>query len=126
VPVFSVEELHVYQKAIVAAHAISAITGRACFLEDRRLREQLRAASGGIPANIAEGHAQKTDKHFARYLYIARGSAREVRAHLAVANGRALITTEERTESENRYDEIAKMLTGLIRHLEKENRPDRG
>jgi four helix bundle protein len=124
--VFSVENLQVFQKALAAAAAISAITRRPTFLGDQRLREQLRSASGGIPANIAEGHGQKTDKHFARYLYIARGSAREVVAHLAVAASRGLVTDPERVENEKRYDEIARMLSGLIRHLETENRTRRG
>jgi four helix bundle protein len=125
-PLFSVEELQVYQKALAAAGAISALTARRCFLDDRRLRDQLRSASGSVPAHIAEGHSQKTDKHFAHYLYIARGSTQEVRAHLLVAAGRGLVATKEGAEHERRYDEIARMLTGLIRHLEREDRVHRG
>jgi hypothetical protein len=46
--------------------------------------------------------------------------------HLRVAKGRDYITEEELTQFWGRYNEIEKMLTGLIRHLEKENRRHRG
>jgi four helix bundle protein len=42
-------------------------------------------SSGNIPGHIAEGFGQSTDRHFARYLAIARGSAQETRGHLAAA-----------------------------------------
>jgi len=34
-------------------------------------------SSSRVPALIAEGFEQKTDRHFAHYLYLARGSAKE-------------------------------------------------
>ena len=123
---YSVEGLLVYQKALVAADAISALTERPAFNRDPDLRAQLRSSSGRIPAHIAEGHGQKTDKHFAQYLYIARSTTKEVRAHLAVAKGRRYINESEQTENTARYDEVARMLTGLIRHLERDDRKRRG
>ena len=123
---YCVEDLQVYQKALLAAAAISAMTDRREFRADPELRRQLRNASARIPSHIAEGFGQKTDRHFAHYLYIARGTTKEVRAHLAVASGRRFITESERQAHWDRYDEIAKMLTGLIRHLEREGRTDRG
>jgi four helix bundle protein len=120
-----VEELLVYQKAQAATVAISAITNRIEFARDQELRRQLRAASGRIPAHIAEGFGQKTDRHFAHYLYIARGSAKEIRAHLMVATGRRYITEAERLSHWEAYDELARMLTGLIRHLERDDRKQR-
>jgi four helix bundle protein len=120
-----VEELQVYQKALIAADAISAITSRFERAGDWELQRQLRAASGRVPAHIAEGFGQKTDRHFAYYLY-ARGTTKEIRAHLSVAQLRLYITDTERSTHSERYDEIARMLTGLIRHLEREDRTSRG
>ena len=88
-----VEELQVYQKALIAANAISAITTRFERAGDWELQRQLRAASGRVPAHIAEGFGQKTDRHFAYYLYIARGTTKEIRAHLSVAQLRQYIRT---------------------------------
>ena len=122
---YSVEDLKVYQKSKVAADAISAMVQRRAFFGDLKLRGQLRDASGRIPPNIAEGHAQKSDKHFAHFLYIALGSARETRGHLHVAKGRGLVTEDERQRHDALFEELAKMLTKLIRHLEKEDRKNR-
>ena len=122
---YSVEDLKVYQKSKVAADAISAMVQRRSFFGDLTLRGQLRDASGRIPPNIAEGHAQKTDKHFAHHLYIALGSARETRAHLHVAKGRGHITDRERQQHDAMFEELANMLTSLIRHLEKADRKNR-
>jgi four helix bundle protein len=123
---YCLEDLQVFQKSIAAADAISALTNRPEFVRDRDLCDQLRAASGGVPSHISEGHGQKTDRHFAHYLYIARGTTKEMRAHLRVAKGRGYITESERAIHSTAYEEIAKMLTGLIRHLEREDRRRRG
>ena len=122
----SVEELQVYQKALSAADAVSAILKRPAVQRDARLREQLGASSAGVPALIAEGFAQSTDRHFAQYCYRSRGESSETRTHLRVATGRDYLSLEELTGLTDRYNEIERMQTGLIRHLEKENRRHRG
>jgi four helix bundle protein len=66
-----------------------------------------------------------TDRHFAQYLYRAKGSSREIRSQLLVARQRRHVTESERVAISEKYEEIAKMLTGLIRHLEAEDRKHR-
>ena len=119
---YTLENLQVYQRSLAAAAAISALTDAAGFRRELELRSQLRDASGRIPAHIAEGHGQKTDRHFAHFLYTARATAKEIRARLAVALGRGCISEADRKANDETYDEIARMLTGLIRHLEAEDR----
>jgi four helix bundle protein len=121
----TLDELLVYQKAMTAADAVSAIIARPSFEKDRKLREQLSASSSRVPALIAEGFEQKTDRHFAHYLYIARGSAKETKTHLAIAVRRMHLSQTECDDLSGQYDEIGKMSTGLIRHLEHENREHR-
>jgi four helix bundle protein len=121
----SLEDLLVYQKAALAADAVSALLKRAALIKDRRLHEQLGAASERVGSLIAEGFGQSTDRHFAEYLYRARGSSKEVRNQLRVALGRGHISEEEQSRFADRYIEIEKMLTGLIRHLKAEDRQDR-
>jgi four helix bundle protein len=121
-----VEELQVYQKALDAADAVSAILKRAYFQRDYKLREQLADSSDAVPALIADGFPQSTDRYFAQFLYRAKGESSETRAHLRVSWGRDYITEKELLALCDRYNEIEKMLTGLIRHLEKENRRHRG
>jgi four helix bundle protein len=121
----SVEELLVYQKALAAAAEISAIIQRPSFQRDPRLRDQLGASSESVPALVAEGFEQSTDRHFAQYCYRSRGSSRETRTHLVAACVRHHVTEAERVRASDLYEEIAKMLSGLIGHLRTEDRKQR-
>jgi len=121
----SLDELLVYQKALDAANAVSAIIARPNFAKDFKLKDQLGGSSSRVPAVIAEGFEQKSDRHFAHYLYIAKGSAKETKTHLIVAWGRGYLAKDETNELCGRYDEILRMSTGLIQHLEEEDRPHR-
>jgi four helix bundle protein len=120
-----VEDLIVYQKAVQLSTEISAIIERPSFRRHARLRDQLGASSERIHSVIAEGSEQSTDRHYAQFLYRARGSAREIRSQLRVACDRKHITQTERVDLDKRYEEVGKMLTGLIRHLERDDWKDR-
>jgi four helix bundle protein len=122
----TLDELQVYRKAVDACDAVSTLLDRQKLRADWDLRAQLAAASAAVPANIAEGFGQQSDRQFARYLFIARGSSHEVRSHLTVAHGRQYVTAQETTELCNRYEEIARMLTGLIKYLLASDRKVRG
>ena len=122
----TLDELLVYRKALVACAAVSTLLERPKVRADWDLRVQLAAASAAVPANIAEGFGQQSDRQFARYLFIARGSAHEVRSHIAVANGRQYVSDEEAADLQNKYEEIARMLTGLIKYLRACDRRERG
>jgi four helix bundle protein len=121
-----VEELLVYQKALAASDEVSALLKRPSFAKNARLREDLGASSERVASLQSEGFGQKTDRHFASYLYNARGSSKETRTHLHVACKRDHITKKERDDLCARYNEIEKMLTGLIKHLNREDRRLRG
>jgi four helix bundle protein len=114
----NVDELQVYQKALAAAVDISAIIQRPSFNRDMRLREQLGSSSERVASLMAEGSEQSTDRHFAEYCYRSKGSARETRTQLIVAVQRTHITETERIPLDWKYEEIGKMLSGLIDHLE--------
>src|SRR5690606_20892011 len=116
----TLEELQVYQRALEASAEVSAILKRASFQRDVRLRENLGASASSVPALIAEGFEQSTDRFFAQYLYRARGSARETRTHLITAQDRHHISPEEQRLLTARFEEVGRMATGLIRHLEAE------
>jgi len=121
----SVEELQVFQKALLASAEISAILKGPSWRRDLRLRDQLGSASERVVSAISEGFEQSTDRHFAQYLYRAKGSSREIRTQLIVALQRGHVTDSQRASASDKYEEIARMLTGLIRHLETEDRKHR-
>ena len=68
-------------------------------------------------ANIAEGFERSSDKEFQRFLYMAKGSAGELRSHLVVARELAYITTDEFVALRVKAEEASKSLSGFIRYL---------
>jgi four helix bundle protein len=121
-----VEDLKVWQRAMEFSRAITAIIDRPGFLADRRLREQLLDAADSVVSNIAEGFSQPTDRAFARYLYTAKASLAEARMRLRLASERNYIDPEEFTSQNALGDEVARMITGLIKYLLRSDRRGRG
>ena len=80
------DDLGVYHDAVNAGDEVSTILQRSCFYEDTDLKDQLSRSSARVPALIAEGFGQLTDKHVAVYLGRARGSCYESRTHLRKAH----------------------------------------
>jgi four helix bundle protein len=74
------EELPVWQDAIELAVRVFALTARPCFKNHSGTRNQLENATVSISNNIAEGFERGTTQETLTFLYIARGSAGEVRS----------------------------------------------
>jgi len=53
--------------------------------KDYGFKDQICRASVSVPSNIAEGYERQTNKEFIHYLYIAKGSAGELRTQLLIA-----------------------------------------
>jgi four helix bundle protein len=69
-------------------------------------------------ANIAEGFERGSKREFVRFLYMARGSAGEVRSHLYVAKDLDYITTSDFEQVEPLAIGLSKGIFQFIRHLE--------
>ncbi|HYH85122.1 MAG TPA: four helix bundle protein [Pyrinomonadaceae bacterium] len=78
------EELPVWQAAIKLAVEIYALTADEAFRGQRSLRDQLERATVSISNNVAEGFERGTSNELLMFLYIARGSAGEVRSMLCL------------------------------------------
>ena len=84
------------------------------------LADQLRRAVVSIPSNIAEGHGRGTTKDFARFLTLAQGSLNEVSTQLELAHRFGYLPSETGLYEE--ATEIAKMLSSLIKSLDKKEK----
>jgi len=122
----SVEQLEVWQRAWRFVGAVSATTRQGSLSRDVRLRDQIDACADSVLSNLSEGFEQGTDRGFARYLYIARGSCAEVKAHLVVAQLRGHVTAEAADSMRKDAEQVARMLTGLIKYLHASDRKRRG
>lgn len=74
------EDLPVWQDAIDLARKTYAFTGHDVFRRHAGLRDQLERATLSISNNVAEGFERGTTNELLAFLYIARGSAGEVRS----------------------------------------------
>ena len=68
--------------------------------------------------NIAEGTSRFSNKDRKNFFVIARGSALECAAILEYLHETEEITQQGFQESEQRLEEISKMLFGLIKNLD--------
>ncbi len=82
------EELPVWQKAICLAENTYDITEAKGWPGSRSLRDQLERAALSVSNNIAEGFERGTTNELLSFLYIARGSAGEVRSMLCLLERR--------------------------------------
>lgn len=115
----SFEEINSWQRARVLNKRIYLITDSEAFRKDFDLARQIRRCSVSISSNIAEGFERNTDKEFIHFLYIAKGSAGEVRSQLYLAHDLNYITKEVFEELIFEVSEISKLLGGFIKYLNK-------
>lgn len=86
------EELEILKLAREQARVIFEMTRIGHFSKDFELRKQINAAAGSVMDNIAEGFERFSNKEFAQFLIIAKGSNGEVRSQLYRANDRNYIS----------------------------------
>jgi four helix bundle protein len=76
------EDLPVWNAAIELAQDVYALTEKSQFKGKYSLRDQIERAALSVSNNIAEGFERGTTQELLTFLYIARGSAGEVRSML--------------------------------------------
>jgi four helix bundle protein len=114
-----VEELDVFKRAYWVSLEIHRASLTFPDYEQRALADQIRRASKGICANLAEGFGKQrhSKAEFRRFVVMAIGSADEMRiwSRYCLDLGYIDEVTWNRWRSD--YEEIAKMLTGLEKSL---------
>jgi four helix bundle protein len=76
------EDLEIWQEARRLAKEIKCISLETELKTDFRFRDQIKAASGSVMDNIAEGFERNGNLEFRQFLSIAKGSAGETRSQL--------------------------------------------
>ena len=83
------EDLPAWQKAAELYERTEALLENPAFQASRGFRDQLDRAALSVSNNIAEGFERGTTNELLAFLYIARGSAGEVRSMLVLCERRA-------------------------------------
>lgn len=110
-------ELKVWEKAHELTLDIYRLTRSFPKDELYGLTSQFRRAAASIGANIAEGCGKKSRADFARFLQTALGSASELEYELLLAHDLGYIEKEIHRVLTEQTQEIKRMLTGFIQHL---------
>lgn len=113
------EEIIAWQKAREFNKRIYEVTNKENFKRDFELVKQIRRASISVSSNISEGFERNSDKEFIYFLYVAKGSSAEIRSQLYLALDLNYISKEEFEELFLNISDISKLLSGLIKYLNK-------
>lgn len=105
------EELAIYQQSRELAKQVYQITREGEFKYDSRFVQQMRAASGSISDNIAEGFERQGNKEFLQFLYIAKGSCGEFRSQINRAYDAGFISLETYNQM---YTDCRKLGAGIL------------
>lgn len=79
------------------------------------LADQVRRSVVSIPSNIAEGCGRTSDKDYAHFIAIARGSLYEVMTQLEAAKRLGYLSEDQLQVLNPSATEISKMLTSLLK-----------
>ena len=84
------------------------------------LTNQMRRAAYSAPSNIAEGASRSSQKDYLHFLYIARGSISETSYFIHLSKRLKYLSADNYARLEKQADEASRVLTGLIRSVEKD------
>ncbi len=113
------QDLRVWQESARLAKLCYELTKNFPRDELYGLTAQIRRAANSIPANIAEGHGRSSLRDYLRFLYIARGSLKELESHLVIAHNASLISIADTDTAAAQCTVVGRMLLGLIRSLQR-------
>jgi four helix bundle protein len=114
-------DLLVWQESIALVKDIYAATKT--FPDDEKfgLTSQMRRAAVSLPSNIAEGAGRGSQREFAQFLVIARGSLSELETQLIIA--KELNYLNETAKIEAKIQSIFRLLGGLLNNVKKKIAP---
>ncbi|OPZ76712.1 MAG: hypothetical protein BWY77_01838 [bacterium ADurb.Bin431] len=121
-PVECFEDLLVWQKGIELVKEVYRVTGDGRLSRDFGLRDQIQRAAVSIPTNIAEGFERGSRKEYVRFLYIAKGSAGEVRSLLRVARELEYLEAAQHEQLQSQVLTVSRFLANQIKSLEAKDR----
>ncbi len=118
------EDLEIWQEARSLCKVIFLHSKIDPFNRDYKLRDQIRASSGSVMDNIAEGFDRGGNKEFTQFLSISKGSCGECRSQLYRAFDFDYIDEITLSDLLIRNNHLSRKIGGMINYLK--NSPIRG
>jgi four helix bundle protein len=120
------EDMEVWKLASRLCVDVYQATRGEAFEEDWSLRNQIRKSAVSIPSNIAEGFERRSDKEFARFLVIAKGSAGELRTQLHLARSLGYLEQELFNQLLDKARHVSSQIANLVAHLRRSDAQESG
>ena len=111
------EDILAWQKARELVREIYKLARDGRLNRDFGLRDQICRAAVSSMSNIAEGFGRKSDKDFAHFLDMARGSATEVQSLLYVALDIGYVDQQAFDRLHRIASETASLIAGFTSYL---------
>lgn len=111
------EDLQCWQRARELSKNVYTITKIGDLVKDFEMKSQIRAASGSIMDNIAEGFDRGGRDEFKQFLTVAKGSTGEVKSQLYRALDRQYIVEEKFKDMYEEADIVSKQIDALRNYL---------
>ncbi|MDE0836322.1 MAG: four helix bundle protein [Akkermansiaceae bacterium] len=112
------EDLRIWQDARTQANSIYDSFGAdSVSARDFGFRDQIQRCGVSVMNNIAEGFERKSDKDFARFLDIAKGSNGEVRSMLYLAEDRQYLPFPQAEQMRDFSEKLSRAIESLNKHL---------
>lgn len=115
---FTFEKLIVYQKSLDVVQQVETLNKSLNGQVSYSLLDQLSRASLSVPLNIAEGNGRWHKNEKRQFLRIAQGSVFEMVPIFQIIHRRGFIEKPIYHLIYDRLEELAKMLSGLIKAVE--------
>ena len=112
------EDLPIWKLAREQHQSIVVWTLTDGFSKDFRLCDQIRAASGSVMDNIAEGFGRGGNKEFINFLTISRGSNEEARSQAYQALDRGYLTEADLNAFVTQSQALCDQINAFIHYLQ--------
>ena len=119
---FSFEGLEVYQAARVLVRDVYRLQQKFPRTEIYALGDQIRRSASSVTSNIAEGSGRNSNKEKVHFIEIAYGSLMEAFSQLQIAQDLGYLTEQDIDTIRPQFICVAKMLSGLKKHFEGQER----
>jgi four helix bundle protein len=115
------EDLEIWQEARKLAKEIYIISKETDLKTDFRFKEQIKASSGSVMDNIAEGFERDGNIEFRQFLSIAKGSAGESRSQIYRLYDYEYISVEKFEDLKTKYENLSGKIKNFITYLNKKD-----
>ena len=115
------EDLEIWQEARKLAKEIHQISLTTPLKIDFRLQQQIKASSGSIMDNIAEGFERDGNTEFRQYLAIAKGSSGETRSQLYRLLDYEYISEKQFVDLKTQYENLSGKIQNFMAYLNKQD-----